>query len=70
VDSPEQRQMGIKDSFELGWRDWLGTAGFERPEDHWPRIWARRCWDTHPAQMSTLLKRPRLAAMERPDSRN
>ena len=40
VDSPEQRRMGIKDSRELAWQDWLGTAGFDRPEDEWPRRWA------------------------------
>ncbi len=40
VDSPEQRRMGIKDSFDLALEDWLGTAGFDRPEDHWPRRWA------------------------------
>jgi len=42
VDSPEQRRMGIKDSLDLAWQDWLGTAGFDRErEDHWPRQWAR-----------------------------
>ncbi|GAA1753180.1 FAD-binding dehydrogenase [Nostocoides vanveenii] len=41
VGSPEQRLMGIKDSVELAWQDWCGTAGFDRPEDHWPRRWAR-----------------------------
>ncbi|MCM2579983.1 FAD-binding dehydrogenase [Streptomyces meridianus] len=40
VDSPEQRRMRIRDSRELAWQDWLGTAGFDRPEDHWPRRWA------------------------------
>ncbi len=40
VDSPEQRRMGIEDSYELAWQDWQGTAGFDRPEDHWPRRWA------------------------------
>jgi predicted oxidoreductase len=40
VDSPEQRRMGIRDSHELALQDWLGTAGFDRPEDHWPRRWA------------------------------
>jgi predicted oxidoreductase len=40
VDSPEQRRMGIKDSHDLAWQDWLGTAGFDRPEDAWPRRWA------------------------------
>jgi predicted oxidoreductase len=33
VDSPEQRRMGIKDSRDLAWQDWLGTAGFDREED-------------------------------------
>jgi predicted oxidoreductase len=41
VDSPEQRRWGVKDSLELAWQDWEGTAGFDRPEDHWPRQWAR-----------------------------
>jgi predicted oxidoreductase len=40
VDSPEQRRLRIKDSFDLAWQDWLGSAGFDRPEDHWPRRWA------------------------------
>ncbi len=40
VDSPEQRRMGIRDSRELAWQDWLGSAAFDRPEDHWPRRWA------------------------------
>ncbi len=42
VDSPEQRRMGIKDSYELALQDWLGSAGFDREdEDHWPRQWAQ-----------------------------
>jgi uncharacterized protein len=40
VDSPEQRRLGIRDSRELAWQDWLGAAGFDRPEDEWPRRWA------------------------------
>lgn len=40
VDSPEQRRLRIRDSRELAWQDWLGTAGFDRAEDHWPRRWA------------------------------
>lgn len=40
VDSPEQRRMGIRDSLDLAWQDWLDTAGFDREEDHWPRLWA------------------------------
>ncbi|WP_226577544.1 FAD-binding dehydrogenase [Halobacillus litoralis] len=42
IDSPEQRRMGIKDSRDLAWQDWLGTAGFDREEDedYWGRKWA------------------------------
>jgi predicted oxidoreductase len=40
IDSPEQRRLGIRDSRELALRDWMATAGFDRPEDHWPRRWA------------------------------
>lgn len=44
VDSPEQRRMGIKDSLELAWQDWLGTAAFDREddEDYWAIQWARK----------------------------
>src|ERR1051326_1704017 len=40
VNSPEQRRLGIRDSFGLAWQDWLGSAGFDREEDYWPRRWA------------------------------
>ncbi|MCD2497194.1 FAD-binding dehydrogenase [Microbacterium sp. W2R] len=40
IDSPEQRRMGVHDSLELARQDWFATAGFDRPEDHWPRAWA------------------------------
>ncbi|GMA17037.1 FAD-binding dehydrogenase [Deinococcus metallilatus] len=40
VDSPEQRRLGIRDSHELAWSDWQNNAGFDRPDDHWPRRWA------------------------------
>src|ERR1700722_13307721 len=41
VDSFEQRRMGIADSRELAWQDWLGSAYFDRGaddpagEDYW-----------------------------------
>jgi uncharacterized protein len=43
VGSPEQRRMGVKDSFELAWSDWSGSAGFDRldDEDIWAAKWAR-----------------------------
>ncbi|NUR74520.1 MAG: FAD-binding dehydrogenase [Hamadaea sp.] len=40
VNSPEQRRMGIRDSAQLALQDWLGSAGFDRDEDRWPRKWA------------------------------
>ncbi len=40
VDSPEQRRMGIHDSYDLALQDWMGSAAFDRPEDEWPRRWA------------------------------
>ena len=40
VNSPEQRRLGIRDSHELALQDFLGSAGFDRDEDAWPRRWA------------------------------
>ena len=47
VDSPEQRRMGVKDSRELAWQDWMGSAYFDRGiddpagEDYWAYRWAQ-----------------------------
>jgi predicted oxidoreductase len=40
VDSLEQRRLRVRDSFDLGWQDWQGSAGFDRDEDYWPKRWA------------------------------
>jgi uncharacterized protein len=40
IDSPEQRRMGIRDSYDLARQDWFGSAGFDRDDDAWPRQWA------------------------------
>jgi predicted oxidoreductase len=40
VGTPEQRRLRVRDSAELAWQDWLGSAGFDRECDHWPRQWA------------------------------
>jgi predicted oxidoreductase len=40
VGSPEQRRLGIRDSHDLALQDWMGSAGFDRAEDHWPKRWA------------------------------
>ncbi|WP_024873881.1 FAD-binding dehydrogenase [Saccharomonospora piscinae] len=43
VDSPEQRRLGVKDSADLAWNDWQGSAQFDRldDEDTWAARWAR-----------------------------
>lgn len=56
VDSPMQRRLGVKDSAELAWQDWQGSAGWDRlgnsthradntdrsdRSDHWAVQWAR-----------------------------
>ncbi|MFG2000537.1 FAD-binding dehydrogenase [Spirillospora sp. NPDC048911] len=43
VGTPEQRRLRVKDSFELAWNDWQGSAGFDRldDEDSWAVRWAR-----------------------------
>ncbi|WP_297802728.1 FAD-binding dehydrogenase [uncultured Brevundimonas sp.] len=46
VNSPEQRRLGISDSLDLAWRDWQGSAGWDRlsdenDQDHWARQWGR-----------------------------
>lgn len=40
VNSPEQRRLGIRDSYELAMQDWMGSAAFDRQEDYWPGKWA------------------------------
>jgi predicted oxidoreductase len=40
VNTPEQRRLRVKDSVDLALQDWLGSAGFDRECDHWPRRWA------------------------------
>ncbi|WP_030442757.1 FAD-binding dehydrogenase [Actinoplanes subtropicus] len=43
VDTPEQRRLGVRDSFDLAWQDWLGSAQFDRLDDQdaWAVRWAR-----------------------------
>ena len=45
IGSPEQKRLRIRDDLELATADWLGSAGFDRPEDHWPRQWAHAYLD-------------------------
>ncbi|WP_018157744.1 FAD-binding dehydrogenase [Demetria terragena] len=43
VDTPEQRRLGVRDSFDLAWQDWQGSAGWDRLEDEdiWGAKWAK-----------------------------
>ncbi len=47
VGTPEQHRMGIRDSRELAWQDWLGSAFFDRGiddpagADYWAYRWAQ-----------------------------
>ena len=45
IDSPEQRRLGVHDSFELARQDWFASAGFDRDEDAWPKKWAEAYLD-------------------------
>ena len=38
VDTPEQRRLGIRDSYELALQDWMGTAGFDREEERYLKV--------------------------------
>ena len=55
VDTPEQRRMGIRDSHALALNDWMGSAGFDRPEDLWPRRWAEAYLDWAAGDMRSWL---------------
>ena len=57
VDTPEQRRMGIRDSLSLATRDWMGSAGFDRPEDANPRAWAEAYLNYAAGPMRTELAR-------------
>jgi predicted oxidoreductase len=46
VDTPMQRRLRVKDSFDLAWQDWQGSAQWDRldgehPEDEWAKRWGR-----------------------------
>ncbi len=55
VDTPEQRRLRVRDSRELALQDWLGSAQFDRKEDHWPRKWAEAYVDFAAGEMRSWL---------------
>ena len=70
VNTPEQRQLGVKDSAELALADWLGSAGFDRPEDHWPRQWAEAYVDFAAGEKRAWLKEQGLRCSRSSSGRN
>ncbi|HTP59034.1 MAG TPA: FAD-binding dehydrogenase, partial [Spirochaetia bacterium] len=56
VDSPEQRHLGIRDSVNLALQDWLGSAGFDREDDLWPRRWAHAYVDFAAGEKRAFLR--------------
>ncbi len=55
IDTPEQRRMRVRDSHALATNDWMGSAQFDRPEDHWPREWANAYLDFAAGEMRPWL---------------
>ncbi|MBS1675058.1 MAG: FAD-binding dehydrogenase [Actinobacteria bacterium] len=66
VNSPEQRRLGIRDSAELAWSDWQGTAGWdrldgERPQDEWAQQWGRAFVEFAAGDLRGWLRRHRVS---------
>jgi len=57
VDTPEQRRLRVRDSRDLAWQDWLGSAAFDRAEDAWPRRTAEAFVDFAAGEMRPWLHR-------------
>ena len=55
IDTPEQRRMRIRDSHALAHQDWMGSAQFDREEDHWPRKWAENYLEFASGEMRSYL---------------
>jgi predicted oxidoreductase len=55
IDTPEQRRLRLSDSRDLAARDWFGSAGFDRPGDANPRLWAEAYLDFAAGPMRSYL---------------
>jgi len=55
VDTPEQRRLRIRDSHALALSDWMGSAQFDGPQDHWPRRTAEAYLDFASGEMRAWL---------------
>ncbi|WP_422741822.1 FAD-binding dehydrogenase [Mycobacterium sp. WMMD1722] len=58
VNTPEQRLCGIRDSRQLAWQDWLGSAEFTDgdPDDELARSWAERYVDFAAGEQRSWLR--------------
>lgn len=61
VDSPEQRRLRVKDSFDLAWRDWQGSAAWDRTDgpgdqDAWAHRWGRAYVEFATSEKRTWLR--------------
>lgn len=66
VNSPEQRKLGVRDSVDLAWRDWRGSAGWDRlagplAEDEWAVQWARAYVEFAAGEKRAWLKQHRIS---------
>ena len=58
VDTPEQRRFGVRDSFDLAWQDWQGSAQWDRQvgtasgpgEDTWAERWGAPMSSSRPVK--------------------
>ncbi|MFZ1814028.1 MAG: FAD-binding dehydrogenase [Rhizobiaceae bacterium] len=55
VDTPEQRRLKIRDNLSLATQDWMGSAGFDRKQDLWPKRWAEAYLDFAAGEMRPWL---------------
>lgn len=61
VDTPEQRRFGIRDSFDLAWQDWQGSAAWDRldeagAEDFWAQQWGKAYVEFASGEKRNLLR--------------
>ena len=59
VDTPEQRRLGVRDSFDLAWSDWQHSAQFDRlgNEDVWAHRWAKAYVEFAATEKRSWIKR-------------
>lgn len=57
VDTPEQRRLGVRDSIDLAYADWVASAEFsDDAADVWARRWARAYVEAAGTELSPWLR--------------